>query len=172
ALPIFDLLGVQQQLAGTGGFGADVRRGGRQRAYVHADDEELAVANDDVGFLELHVTGTDGLDLPALEHQPGLEPLLDEIVVCGFAVLDDAHERVFLQTVKSEHSILSEPVSMHTVQRSVLVPYTSKQMIDLVADVGRYPEFMPWCGGTQVHRHDESGMEASVTIKIGRASCR
>ncbi len=55
---------------------------------------------------------------------------------------------------------------MHTVQRSVLVPYSDKQMFDLVADVARYPEFMPWCGGSQVHKQDEHGMEASVTISI------
>ncbi|SHH87072.1 type II toxin-antitoxin system RatA family toxin [Pollutimonas bauzanensis] len=55
---------------------------------------------------------------------------------------------------------------MHTVQRSVLVPYSRAQMFDLVADVAKYPEFMPWCGGTTVHRHDERGMEASITISI------
>src|SRR5690606_29992938 len=41
------------------------------------------------------------------KDEPGFEALLDEVVVCGFAVLDNAHERLFLQTVKSEHSILS-----------------------------------------------------------------
>jgi ribosome-associated toxin RatA of RatAB toxin-antitoxin module len=55
---------------------------------------------------------------------------------------------------------------MHTVQRSVLVPYSRAQMFDLVADVAKYPEFMPWCGGAIVHRHDEKGMEASITISI------
>ncbi|NYT36701.1 type II toxin-antitoxin system RatA family toxin [Allopusillimonas soli] len=55
---------------------------------------------------------------------------------------------------------------MHKVQRSVLVPHTRAQMFDLVADVEKYPEFMPWCGGTQVHKHDEHGMEASITISI------
>lgn len=55
---------------------------------------------------------------------------------------------------------------MHKVQRSVLVPYSRSQMFELVADVDRYPEFMPWCGGTTVHRHDEHGMEASITISI------
>lgn len=39
-------------------------------------------------------------------------------------------------------------------------------MFDLVSDVARYPEFMPWCGGTHVQRHDEHGMEASITISI------
>ncbi len=39
-------------------------------------------------------------------------------------------------------------------------------MFDLVADVEKYPEFMPWCGGTTVHRKDDHGMEASITISI------
>lgn len=55
---------------------------------------------------------------------------------------------------------------MHTIKRSVLVPYSCQQMFDLVADVARYPEFMPWCGGASVHQRDEHGMQASVTISI------
>lgn len=55
---------------------------------------------------------------------------------------------------------------MHTIKRSVLVPYSCRQMFDLVADVARYPEFMPWCGGAAVHQRDEQGMQASVTISI------
>jgi len=55
---------------------------------------------------------------------------------------------------------------MHTVQRSVLVPHSAAQMFDLVADVEKYPEFMPWCGGTQVQARDEHGMQASVTISF------
>jgi ribosome-associated toxin RatA of RatAB toxin-antitoxin module len=39
-------------------------------------------------------------------------------------------------------------------------------MFDLVADVARYPEFMPWCGGAQVSQRDENGMQASITISI------
>jgi ribosome-associated toxin RatA of RatAB toxin-antitoxin module len=55
---------------------------------------------------------------------------------------------------------------MHTVKRSVLVPYSAAQMFDLVADVEKYPEFMPWCGGTQVQARDENGMQASVLISF------
>lgn len=55
---------------------------------------------------------------------------------------------------------------MHTVQRSVLVPYSSSQMFDLVADVEKYPEFLPWCGGAAVHSRDDDGMQASITISI------
>ncbi len=55
---------------------------------------------------------------------------------------------------------------MHTVKRSVLVPFSASHMFDLVADVSRYPEFMPWCGGAVVHEQTEQGMKASVTISI------
>jgi len=39
-------------------------------------------------------------------------------------------------------------------------------MFDLVADVAKYPEFMPWCGGSEVQHHDQDGMQASITISI------
>ncbi|MAK56268.1 MAG: ubiquinone-binding protein [Pusillimonas sp.] len=55
---------------------------------------------------------------------------------------------------------------MHTVQRSVLVPYSCAQMFDLVADVDKYPQFMPWCGGATVQSQDEHGMQASITISF------
>jgi len=57
---------------------------------------------------------------------------------------------------------------MHTVKRTVLVPYSCEQMFALVADVDKYPEFLPWCGGSQVHEETENGMRASVTISIAR----
>lgn len=55
---------------------------------------------------------------------------------------------------------------MHTVQRSVLVPYSAAQMFDLVAAVDKYPEFMPWCGGASILSREEHGMVASVTISF------
>ncbi|HCP78602.1 MAG TPA: ubiquinone-binding protein, partial [Pusillimonas sp.] len=55
---------------------------------------------------------------------------------------------------------------MHTVQRSVLVPYTCAQMFDLVAEVDKYPQFMPWCGGASVQSRDEHGMQATITISF------
>ncbi len=30
------------------------------------------------------------------------------------------------------------------------LPYKAQQMFDLVADVGRYPEFLPWCEAARV----------------------
>jgi ribosome-associated toxin RatA of RatAB toxin-antitoxin module len=37
-------------------------------------------------------------------------------------------------------------------------------MFDLVADVEKYPQFMPWCGGANVSAQNEHGMQASITI--------
>ena len=34
---------------------------------------------------------------------------------------------------------------MGNISRSALVPYTAAQMYDLVNDIDRYPEFVPWC---------------------------
>ncbi len=56
---------------------------------------------------------------------------------------------------------------MHSVERSILVPYSAKQMFDLVADCDKYPEFMPWCGGASVSERDEHGLLASITIAFG-----
>ena len=55
---------------------------------------------------------------------------------------------------------------MHYVERSVLVPHSASQMFDLVADVEKYPDFMPWCGGASVSARDEKGMQASITISL------
>ncbi|HYF60452.1 MAG TPA: type II toxin-antitoxin system RatA family toxin [Burkholderiaceae bacterium] len=53
---------------------------------------------------------------------------------------------------------------MPTVSKSVLVPYAASRMFELVARVEDYPQFLPWCGGTEVHERTEHGMVATVTI--------
>ncbi|MEM7196642.1 MAG: type II toxin-antitoxin system RatA family toxin [Pseudomonadota bacterium] len=53
---------------------------------------------------------------------------------------------------------------MYSVNRSALVMHSAKNMFDLVNDVGRYPEFLPWCGGSEVLSSDSDQMVASVTI--------
>lgn len=48
-----------------------------------------------------------------------------------------------------------------------LVPYTPEQLFDLVADVGRYPEFLPWCVGARVKSRTDSELRAELTIGFG-----
>ncbi len=35
------------------------------------------------------------------------------------------------------------------------LPYSPAQMFDLVADIERYPEFLPWCVGCRVTKREE-----------------
>ncbi|SFR40023.1 coenzyme Q-binding protein COQ10 [Yoonia tamlensis] len=37
------------------------------------------------------------------------------------------------------------------------LPYTAKQMYDLVADVGNYPKFLPWTAAARVRSVDDQG---------------
>jgi len=55
---------------------------------------------------------------------------------------------------------------MQTVHRSVLVPYSAQQMFDLVDDVERYCEFLPWCGGSRVIAETATGKVARVDISF------
>jgi coenzyme Q-binding protein COQ10 len=44
------------------------------------------------------------------------------------------------------------------------LPYTPEQMFALVADVGRYAEFLPWVVGVRVRENDESEMLADLLV--------
>ena len=53
---------------------------------------------------------------------------------------------------------------MKTVQKSVLIWYTAQEMFDLVVDVDRYDEFLPWCDQAKALERDEQGMTAEIGI--------
>ncbi len=55
---------------------------------------------------------------------------------------------------------------MREVRRSALLPYTAEQMFDLVTDVERYPEFLPWCTSSTI-LEEEAGQ---VTVRLGLSS--
>ncbi|MEX0306985.1 MAG: type II toxin-antitoxin system RatA family toxin [Ruegeria sp.] len=50
------------------------------------------------------------------------------------------------------------------------LPYTAQQMYDLVADVAKYPEFLPWCAAARIRRTYVAGegqvMEADLVISF------
>ena len=48
-----------------------------------------------------------------------------------------------------------------------LIAYSPEQLFDLVADVGRYPEFLPWCVGAKVRSHTATELVADLTIGFG-----
>lgn len=50
------------------------------------------------------------------------------------------------------------------------LPYTAQQMYDLVADVAKYPQFLPWCAAARIRRTvpqgDATMMEADLVISF------
>ena len=44
------------------------------------------------------------------------------------------------------------------------LPYTPEQVYAVVADVDRYPEFLPWCKAARVTRRDGDTFEADLVI--------
>ncbi|MBA1245277.1 MULTISPECIES: type II toxin-antitoxin system RatA family toxin [Pseudomonas] len=58
------------------------------------------------------------------------------------------------------------------IQRSALLPYPAKALYDLVNDVARYPEFLPWCSSTRVIESSDDFMRASLEVAKGGLSQR
>lgn len=56
---------------------------------------------------------------------------------------------------------------MPTHAERQLVPYRPEQLFDLVADVGRYPEFLPWCVGARMRSQTATEQVADLTIGFG-----
>jgi coenzyme Q-binding protein COQ10 len=47
------------------------------------------------------------------------------------------------------------------------VAYSPKQLFDLVADVGKYPSFLPWCVGARIRSRSADELVADLTIGFG-----
>ncbi|MBX8495992.1 type II toxin-antitoxin system RatA family toxin [Pseudomonas cichorii] len=56
------------------------------------------------------------------------------------------------------------------IQRSALLPYPARFLYDLVNDVARYPEFLPWCAAAVVLEESEIHMRASLEVAKGGLS--
>lgn len=53
---------------------------------------------------------------------------------------------------------------MALVEKSVLITRTPQQMFDLVDRVEDYPQFLPWCGGTELIARTPRHTEARIHI--------
>lgn len=56
---------------------------------------------------------------------------------------------------------------MTTLSRNALVPYSPSEMYDLVNEIERYPEFLPWCKSTEVHERSEAEVKATIELAKG-----
>lgn len=54
---------------------------------------------------------------------------------------------------------------MSKIHREALLPYSNEMMYQLVNDVRRYPEFLPWCHVAEVHEQSDFLMRASIIVK-------
>src|SRR5690606_42447 len=77
--------------------------------------------------------------------------------------------RGFPGTSRVSGSICPGPMPSFATTRRV--PFTPRQMFDLVADVERYPEFLPLCEGLIVRRREREGetdlLIADMTVGYG-----
>jgi len=56
---------------------------------------------------------------------------------------------------------------MPTINRSALVPHTTEEMFQLVDDIDRYVEFLPWCTESRVLERSEDEVTATIMLSKG-----
>jgi ribosome-associated toxin RatA of RatAB toxin-antitoxin module len=56
---------------------------------------------------------------------------------------------------------------MKSVHKSVLIWYSAEEMFNLVTDVDKYSQFLPWCDHAKVISLTPEGMQAEVGIAMG-----
>src|SRR5207244_9794424 len=56
------------------------------------------------------------------------------------------------------------PAAMPTHAEQRVLPYTPEQLFALVADVERYPEFLPWCVGARIRERRPDLVVADLII--------
>jgi len=54
------------------------------------------------------------------------------------------------------------------VSRSALLPFSARQMYQVITDVGAYPEFLNWCDGVEIISESEDEMLAKLIISYGK----
>ncbi len=61
---------------------------------------------------------------------------------------------------------------MRQYQETRHSPYLPAQLFALVADVERYPEFLPWCKAARVFNHSEGRITAELVISFAHITER
>lgn len=55
---------------------------------------------------------------------------------------------------------------MPTHKETQTLPYSTSQLFDLVADVERYPDFLPWCRAARILSRKPDSMQAELLISF------
>jgi ribosome-associated toxin RatA of RatAB toxin-antitoxin module len=53
---------------------------------------------------------------------------------------------------------------MHTLKRNALLPYSARQMFELVNAIEEYPRFLPWCHHSQIISRSDKEIVASLDV--------
>lgn len=53
---------------------------------------------------------------------------------------------------------------MHTLKRNAIVPYTKRQMFELVNSIEEYPRFLPWCHHTEIISKTDKEIVATLDV--------
>lgn len=53
---------------------------------------------------------------------------------------------------------------MIEINRSALLPYSARQLFELVSDISTYPDYIPGCVGAKLLGEWEQGIEAELTV--------
>src|SRR5712671_4568416 len=59
-----------------------------------------------------------------------------------------------------------DPHLMPLHQETRILPYTAEQMYAVVADIERYPEFLPWCSKVVVRKRETEAQVELVTAEM------
>ena len=54
---------------------------------------------------------------------------------------------------------------MHKYSNSIVLPFSARQLYEIVIDVESYPEFLPWCLSSRiVKKIDDNNFDAELTV--------
>lgn len=56
---------------------------------------------------------------------------------------------------------------MPDIKKTKIVPFTPAQMYDLVNDIDKYPQFVPWCSRSEVLSQDDDEIKARLYFEGG-----
>ena len=59
---------------------------------------------------------------------------------------------------------------MSTASIKKIIPCKKDQLINMVLDIEKYPEFVPWCLGGKIHEKKETNdiIEIKADLKVGK----
>jgi len=80
---------VEQQLAGAGRVGDEMRGGRWERRDQGAEQKSLAILEQHIAVHELGLAGAQAFDFPPFKHNTGFENFFDEVFMPRFFILRD-----------------------------------------------------------------------------------